>query len=234
MSAVPAIIGERYRERLGAALERAGISPLYLPDNPDVAPPLAGHADLSVFRAGNELILAPYLRESAFAAALEGMGYAVSFADIRQGCRYPADCALNACPVGDRLLCSVKITAREVLARFKSEKTVDFRQGYARCSICAADGESIITADPGIAAAAERAGLEVLRITPGGFVLPGYACGFIGGSSFKPTPDRLIFTGTLAMHPDAARIERFLRSRGVEPVYITQDAPTDIGGAIVL
>lgn len=234
MNRKPVIIGERYREILDTALKAMGLVPLYLPDNPFVAPALAGHADLSVFRYGQELILAPYLRGSGLAADLAELGYETVFADIRQGAEYPADCGLNACAVGERLLCRRAVTAPEILARFADERVRDFRQGYARCSICVVDDGAVITADNGIAAAADGAGLDVLNIAAGGFELPGYAHGFIGGSSFKPSADKLMFTGSLSQHPDVEKIERFIRGHGVEPIYITQNKPIDIGGAVVL
>lgn len=229
-----AVLGRRYAELLDAPLRALGLKTIYLPDNPDVAPGLAGHTDLSLFKAGRELILAPYLIGSETAAELASLGYELCFADIAQGAEYPEDCGLNACAVGDRLLCREDITAGEILRRFPPEKRVRFKQGYAGCCICAVDDSSIITADLGIAAAAERAGLSVLRIAAGGFELPGYEYGFIGGASFKPERDKLVFTGELNEHPDKLRIESFIRERKIEPVYITRDKAIDIGGAVIL
>ena len=61
---------------------------------------------------------------------------------------------LNACVVGKWLLCNPDITALEVLSRFENESVIGFKQGYARCTVCVVDENSIITADPVIAAAA--------------------------------------------------------------------------------
>lgn len=228
------IIGERYRAKLGSALEDAELTPIYLPDNPFVAPALAGHADLSVFSTGRKLILAPYLRNSRAAAELAALDRELCFADILQGAEYPADCGINACAVGEKLLCRENVTAAEILACFQAKNRINIRQGYARCSICVVNDKAIITADFGAASAAERAGLEALRVAPGFFDLPGYEYGFIGGASFKLSPDKLVFTGDISAHPDAEKIVRFVRAHGVEPVYITRDKPIDIGGAVVL
>lgn len=229
------ILGEKYAGRLHAALADRGLTPVYLPDNPGVSPGLSGHADLSIFYCGgSEVLIAPYLAGSDFARRLEGMGCKITVADVEQGSAYPKDCALNACAVGKWLLCNPDVTAREILSRFEAERIIGFKQGYARCSVCVVDESSIITADSGIAAAAADRGLDVLKIQPGFFELPGYSYGFIGGSSFKLSRSVLAFTGTIDRHPDRGAITDFLRVHGVEPVYLTERPAVDIGGAITI
>ena len=108
------------------------------------------------------------------------------------------------------------------------------RQGYAKCCACVVNEGAMITSDTGIAKAAARHGVDVLRIRPGYIELEGFDTGFIGGASFKISPERLAFTGRLDAHPDVARIESFLRERGVEPVYLTDSPAFDIGSAVPL
>lgn len=229
------ILGEKYAGRFNAVLADMGITPVYLPDNPSVSPGLSGHADLSVFHCGGgEVLIAPYLAGSDFEGRLEEMGCKITVADIEQGSAYPKDCALNACAVGKWLLCNPDVTARELLARYEKERIIGFKQGYARCSVCVVDESSIITADSGIAVAAADRGLDVLKIQPGFFELPGYSYGFIGGSSFKLSGTVLAFTGTIDRHPDRGAITDFLRGHGVEPVYLSEQPAIDIGGAITI
>ena len=106
------------------------------------------------------------------------------------------------------------------------------KQGYARCSVCVVDENSIITADRGIAAAARKNGIDVLMIRPGFIALDGFPYGFIGGAAFKIAADILSFTGTLDRHPDKAAIEDFLSAKKIKPVYITHYPIFDIGGAL--
>ena len=227
------ILGEKYAARFHAALADIGVTPIYLPDNPCVSPGLSGHADLSVFHCGgNEVFIAPYLAGSDFADRLERAGCKVSTADTEQGSAYPKDCALNACVVGKHLLCNPDVTAREVLSRFGNKRVIGFSQGYARCSVCVVDENSIITADAGIAAAAEGRGLDVLRIQAGFFELPGYSYGFIGGSCFKLSKTELVFTGTIDWHPDRGAIIGFLHDHGEEALYLRDAPAVDIGGII--
>ena len=231
--AVGVILGEKYAARFHMALADIGVTPIYLPDNPCVSPGLSGHADLSVFHCGgSEVLIAPYLAGSDFAESFEGLGCKVTAVEVQQGSAYPKDCVLNACVVGKWLLCNPDITALEVLSRFENESVIGFKQGYARCTVCVVDENSIITADPGIAAAAEGRGLDVLKIQPGFFELPGYSYGFIGGSCFKLSRTELAFTGTIDRHPDRGAIIGFLRNHGVEPMYLTDEPAVDIGGMI--
>ena len=227
------ILGEKYAARFHSALADIGVTPIYLPDNPYVSPGLSGHADLSVFHCGGrDILVAPYLTGSDFADRLERSGCKVSAVDAEQGSAYPKDCALNACVVGKWLLCNPDVTAREVMSRFENERVIGFRQGYARCSVCVVDEDSIITADAGIAAAAEDRGLDVLKIQAGFFELPGYSYGFIGGSCFKLSKTELMFTGTIDQHPDSEAIIGFLRGHGVEALYLRDEPAVDIGGFI--
>ena len=98
--------------------------------------------------------------------------------------------------------------------------------------MCVVNANAVITADHGIANALRTHDVEVLEITPGAISLPGYDYGFIGGSSFLLSPDRLAFTGTLAHHPDFRKITDFLKDHHIEPVYLTEEPIFDIGTAI--
>ena len=108
------------------------------------------------------------------------------------------------------------------------------RQGYSRCAVCTVDADSIITADRGIAVAAESNGMHVLLIRPGYIRLEGYPYGFIGGASCKLASDKLAFTGSLDIHPDREAILGFLSERGISPVYLSQEPAFDIGSMIPL
>ena len=108
------------------------------------------------------------------------------------------------------------------------------RQGYAKCCACVVNEGAMITSDTGIAKAAARHGVDVLRIRPGYIELAGFDTGFIGGTAFRISERALAFTGRLDAHPDRADIEAFLRSRGIEPVYLTDRPAFDIGSAVPL
>jgi len=228
------IVGERYRPILDEGLNRLDLAPIYMPDNPNVDPKLAGHADLSVFYCGGKrLILAPHLKFSDFSYRLASLGFLPEYADIRQSAQYPYDTALNACLVGNKLFYSPGISAKEITDN-RGYELIPVKQGYCGCSICAVDANSIITADKGIAAAAEAHGIDTLLISPGHIRLEGYEYGFIGGSGFMLYPDIMVFTGDIFSHPDAEKIVLFLKRRGIIAEKVTENKLFDIGSGIII
>lgn len=232
------IIGEKYKELLEKPLEKAEVSPLFVPNNPSVDCRLSGHADLSAFHAGGKrLFLAPYLRGSGLEKRLLDFGAEISFPELRQEQKYPYDAALNACSAGKWLIYCEKVTAREIVYYFTiagDVKLISSRQGYAGCSVCIVDADSIITSDAGIAKSAKAQGLEVLQIRCGYIELPGFDYGFLGGAAFKVAEKTLAFTGRLDMHPDRDLILGFLSKHDIEPLFLTDENIFDIGGGIPL
>lgn len=153
----------------------------------------------------------------------------------KPGPDYPADVIYNACSTGKYFIHNLKYTAPELLeaAENMDLKMIHVPQGYARCSICVVDEDSIITYDRGIAAAcALRApALNVLLVSPGHIELPGYAAGFIGGTGGR-VGSAILFNGDLSAHPDFENIKEFIESRGLECVWFTDIPLTDIGSVI--
>ena len=147
---------------------------------------------------------------------------------------YPESAAFCALCLDRYFIHNLKITEPRLLdaAREAGKTLVDVKQGYARCSSAAVDGRSVITADPGIAAALEKLGdVDVLTVTPGHVLLPGFDHGFIGGASGR-VGDELVFSGDLSAHPDFAAIGRFAEERGVRIRYFPEFPLTDIGSII--
>lgn len=230
------ILGEKYSNILEKPLKKRGIGIIKVPDNPCVDKRLAGHADLSVFHfGGNKLLLAPYLKGSGLERELRDRGAVVSFANVAQGAQYPSDAQLNSCVVGRNVMFNPSVSCCEIVNYFTNldeYSMISCKQGYARCCTCVVDEGAIITSDRGIAAAARKNGIEVLEISAGHIALEGFPYGFVGGASFKLEKNILAFTGTLDEHPDKEAILRFLCSRKVDLVYITQQPAFDIGSAI--
>lgn len=230
------ILGRKYLEILDGPIKNLGIEAVYLPDNPYVDERLSGHADLSAFHGGgNNLFLAPFLQNTDFSIIIKEKGFNIYFPEIKQNKFYPYDAALNACAFGDKLIYGKNITSCDIVNCFqrRGETTlISTKQGYAGCSVCVVDENSIITSDSGIYKEAVKAGLEVLLVSAGYVSLTGFEYGFLGGASFKISAEKLCFTGTLDSHPDKIGIEKFLHERHVEPVYLTSLPVFDIGSAI--
>jgi hypothetical protein len=227
-------VGERYIPRLGPALERLDIEVLGIPDNPHVDPRLAGHADLSFLHLGG----GSFVTAGGGAAPdrepeklIRHLGGEIRHSEMAQGPAYPADAGLNVCILGGRVFYNPRSADSSLI---KGRQPIPVRQGYTRCAVCVVDGQSFITGDAGIAAAAGKWGLDVLLVRPGHILLDGFDTGFLGGTAWKLSEDRLAFTGSLKEHPDHAAIEHFLHVRGIEPIYLSDGPAFDIGSAVLL
>lgn len=224
-------IGERYRRRLGPALDARGVDVIWLPDAVNVDNRLAGHIDLSLMHLGGCRIAAACSDDIANALNLLGFDMLRVTAP---GHEYPEDCALNACIVGKKFIHRLDITSPKVLDAVRDFELINVAQGYSKCCTCVVDENSVITSDRGISMAARNAGLDVLEIAPGYIELDGFDYGFIGGASFKLSRDELAFTGRLDSHPDLDSILAFLSERNIGAVYLTDSPAFDIGSAVTL
>jgi hypothetical protein len=150
--------------------------------------------------------------------------------------KYPNDIALNAARILNYCLCNEKFIDSAIIEYLRIHKIqiVPIKQGYAKCSIAIVDEKSIITADEGITNAANKLGLDVLKIREGYINLHGYNFGFIGGCCGKLGKDTLAFCGKINKHPDFKEIRNFCDVRGIKIIELTSQPLTDIGGIIPL
>lgn len=234
------IIGERYRSILEAPLAELGYGVLWLPDNPSVSRALSGHADLSVFLSPFEgektAYIAQYLRGTYFSEELALSGYDVRVIPEIQSPVYPGDVHLNIRAAGGSVLLNSRTVSRDLYGYLSCRddiRLIDVHQGYAACCTLCCGEDAIITSDPGIYRAVSEAGFDVLKISPGHILLPGYDYGFIGGCAFMPCAGVMAFTGSLDTHPDRISILDFLSRHSVAPVFLTEHEIFDIGGALI-
>lgn len=225
------IIGEKYREKLEIPLKNHGFDIIYLPKNPDIDTRLAYHADLSIFKRANKIVLAQYLRGNSIVNNLTSRGYDIIFSKTQQGAAYPEDINLCAADIGGKLLHNIKYTDKTILNLYNEK--ININQAYSRCTISVIDEHSIITADRGIYNAIKNIGFDILLINEIGISLEGFSCGFIGGASFK-AEDTIYFTGDIYRHPSGDKIVSFIEERNLKCCSLTSDQPFDIGGAVFL
>lgn len=225
-------IGGKYRKQLEEGLSRCTHKKiLWLPDNTDVDPKMAGHADLSIFVGTEGIVVAkaiyPYVVNF-----LTCTGHQIIPSED-QGPVYPKDAGLCICRTGRYTIYNPKTADRQVVPYLDAER-IAVNQGYTRCCVCVVSDEGIITSDHAIASIASKYGLDVLEITPGHILLEGYDYGFIGGASIVLNDRTLAFTGTLDKHPDKASILDFLSKHGKDVVFLSEKPIFDIGGAVAL
>ena len=146
---------------------------------------------------------------------------------------YPHDIAFNAACTGKYFIHNLRYTAPVLLQKAADlgMSMIDVRQGYSKCSTVIVDEDSIITYDRGLASACTAAGMDVLTISPGHVILPGYDTGFIGGASGR-IGDNVYFNGDITMHPDFDRIEAFIRGRSLNVRWFDGWPLTDTGSII--
>lgn len=213
------------------ALEKRGVTVLPVPAHELLPTPVQRHADLQMYllRDGHVLVLpgTPVLIHE-----LERMGFTAEVCAALPGNHYPQDVPLCCFALGGRLYGRTASMADELKAYYP--KRAEVRQGYARCSTCIVNADSLITADRNIAAAATKNGQNVLLIRPGHILLPGYAYGFIGGCCGLIAPDTLAVTGDVDMHPDGAAIRAFCARKGVRVDCLVPGPLRDIGGILPL
>lgn len=220
-------------------LKRRGMHTLLLPPHPFLPPPVASHPDLLLFFTGQAIYttgLYSRIAKDELKELSGRTGVEIRVTEQELGGTYPQDILLDAAQIGDLLFCLPAHTAPELMNR-AGIRTVPVRQGYAKCSVLPVGQRAVITADSSIASAAQNLNVDLLRIRPGSILLPGYDTGFIGGaSSFAPygQTNEIFFCGDPLLHPSGAEISGFCRSRGTEPIALSNAPLTDIGTIFIL
>lgn len=216
------------------ALQNTGVSCLTTEPCPQLPSPVRFHADMLCYPLGQEEILVTRGNVALF-SKLKQHAYHPSFTKRELRPDYPGDILLNAAQIGS--VCFASPFCDEALQEAWKKRNVcliPVRQGYAKCSTVVVSKEACITADPSIADAAEKSGLDVLRIRAGFVELPGYPYGFLGGACGKISEDVLAFAGDLRTHPDNDRISSFLANYHMIPLSLYGGPLQDIGGILPL
>lgn len=216
-----------------SALESMGISVLEVPAHPALDLRMASHADMQIHDMGQGRIVA-VKGANDLIKNLERLGFYVEEQELDE--KYPNDIALNCFYIGKHLYCKTNNTSEILLNNYHSIgiEVVNVNQGYAKCSVCIVNSNSIITADISIAKAAMLRGTDVLIIQSGEILLDGYDTGFIGGCCGLISQDKLAFSGRISQHPDYIQIRNFCARCKVEIIELTNQPLIDIGGIIPL
>lgn len=159
----------------------------------------------------------------------------VVFANYNEiGKKYPNNITYNAVCLEKYFIHNLSYCSGRLLEYVKKAglTTVNVRQGYTKCSCVAVSGNSLITADKGIAdKLSSCSNIDVLMISPGHVALPGFDYGFLGGAS-GCVDNEVIFNGDLSSHPDYQKIVEFIYSHGKKVKYFPNLPLTDIGTII--
>ncbi len=221
-----AIVDKRIPEKAAEGLEARGFELILMPPFSRLAEPIASHPDMLMFFYDKLYFSEEYYelarRELDLIASVSGLSAAPCKVDI--SAEYPNDIVFNALPLGERIFCKKS----EFYHNIAHGDIVKVAQGYTKCATVKVSERAIITSDVSIARAAEASDIDVLRISSGNVLLPGYDTGFLGGAS--GSDERFVyFCGFLENHPDSEKISLFCRKNGKEAVSLSDEPLYDIG-----
>ncbi len=108
---------------------------------------------------------------------------------------------------------------------------IHVNQGYAKCNVCIAGLNSVITEDNGIYKSVCNTDLNVLKLSSGGVELKNFPNGFIGGAS-GTINDSLVFFGNLNNHPQSGDILQFLKENKIKYLNSSDKNLSDWGSII--
>lgn len=225
------LLGEN-NEIVRAFLNDNGIECIELKANPYLDEETNNHADMLCSYSGNGSFI--FSQKDAAADKLIKEYNAV--VSIQEGiCSpYPSDVALNACFLNKYLLC--REASLSVLLKSYCRKSnmdiINTKQGYAKCSVCVVNENSVITEDEGITYLLKKYQCDVLLLKSGGVYLSDRHCGFIGGCSGLVEKNVLFFNGDVKRHPQYAEIKDFLIKRNIDIICSENPRLTDFGGFI--
>ena len=202
-----ALIDERVSKKIEESLLAKGFLPIRAPKSERLAPDVASHPDILLFKDGNTVISSRHYRDEApqlfESIGMHNRDIKFRFTDDLQGAQYPADCIYNALIAGKRIFCKTDSISGEVLsyAREKKYDIIPVRQGYPACTVLMLGEEYALTSDDGMASVLQSNGVEVFKIRNGHISLPSREYGFIGGAC-GAFGDTLYFLGSIELHPD--------------------------------
>lgn len=230
------MVDYRISPAIEANLKKRGIACIKTVRCPDLYDAVDGHPDMLMFHlGGNRIILAPNIYEE-MAPKLEKKGFAVTKGATWLVRNYPGNIAYNVLRIGNIAFHNVKNTDAEIIKALEKEnvRMLNVKQGYTKCSVCILDHRTIITSDRKISEIAEKYGIESFLTRPGGIELKGLNYGFLGGASGLLSKNRIAFSGKLESLEDGCKLIEFIKKKGFEIVYLSDEKPVDYGSILPL
>lgn len=227
-----AVISSKLSEHATEYLKNTGFDIITFRDNPNVDKRVAYHADLSFFYDGiDTLFVANEMSEYVDLLNKYCKNVVVINRHLKK--EYPGDVLLNCVCTGRNFICNAETVSYEIFDKMKKSgyNIINVKQGYTKCSVVPVSDNAIITDDESIFNECAKYGLDVLKISKGSVVLPGFDYGFIGGAAGKISRNEIIFNGDITEHPDYEEIDLFLKKYGINAVSF-KGKLEDIGSII--
>ncbi|MFH1752680.1 MAG: DUF6873 family GME fold protein [Candidatus Omnitrophota bacterium] len=213
-----------------------GLERIPFPGTQDVYPSIRSHPDIFFCQLKNDTLVHSPRVDMSLLSDLRKRGIRLLASSSSPFGHYPNTASLNAARVGRLLLHRQDITDPKLkeVSREEGLTLVGCAQGYTRCSVVPVKEEALITSDMGIEYAANEAGIGTLLVSPCNVILPGEACGFIGGATGILPEGDVLFLGDIRLHPDFKAIEAFLSRYDVGYLYLAGLPLYDAGSLIFI
>jgi len=231
-----AIISKDASSDVFKAIESMGISAIPTIESTRLQAPVANHPDMVLSPLPDGSVVADPSVWEYYSNELVEHGIQVIKGSSQVEKKYPKDVPYNVAYLKNALIHRLDATDGIILdfaEKFKLKK-FNIRQGYSKCSLAIVGENSGITSDEGIFKMLTGVGYDILLIKPGHIKLPGMEYGFIGGATGLVSPDKMVVTGSLELHPNKGRIEDFLAQKGISLVYLSEEPAMDVGTIIGL
>lgn len=209
-------------------LTSIGVVPLFSSVCSDVLPQISNHTDMLFSYLGNGKYIAEKSQQTLI-CSLDSLGFKSEHNAVSLSENYPEDVILNTLILGDKIFGTADVRD---FWHFDTREYVSVRQGYAKCSVCVVDENSLITDDISMYSICQKLGYDVLLVRKGSVKLNGFDYGFIGGCSGKISHDTLAFSGDLKTHCDCQKIISFLKERHIDYISLCSGELIDIGSII--
>ena len=226
----------RIDKKCESALVGHGFEVIKLPSFDGLDAPVSAHPDMLLFVGKGRLICHERYYKIAKAEidlAVKKSGLALLIIDERWEREYPCDVILTAAPIENRVICNKKHVCRAIAELYGEEGVIDTKQGYSKCASVVVGNSGVITADPSVARAVKKAGIDVLELSGSYTRLDGYDTGFIGGAS-GDDGEHIFFAGNIDTHPESESIKRFCLSHSREVISLSDESLYDYGTLIFI
>ena len=235
MEKIFALVDERISNKCRDALTERGFQVIRLPKIEALPAPIASHTDILTCKIGDTLFFSKPYFDSFFDTNSPLNTKNIRLIDDVQGATYPLDAIFNGLVINDKLFCKTESFSKEIINYAVSigMEIISVKQGYPACTTLKISENCAITADKGMARALRLAGISVLDIENGGVALPPYEYGFIGGAA-GVFHNEIYFLGDVQTHPDSDRIIEFIRKENKEPISLSDETLSDLGGIIFI
>lgn len=232
-----AVVDSRISGASRQSLEASDVTTLRMMPHPALYDAVKCHPDMLLNHIGTDLIVYAPGTDDTLLDGLRAYGFRLIRGGRSITGTYPGDIAYNAARAGRYYFHNLKHTDA-VLAELLEKQGIEpvhVEQGYAKCSVLPVDESSIITADAGIARAAEKKGFDVLLLeNERSIKLPGLDYGFIGGACCMMSKTVCAVNGSLDKLDGKAEITSFLSKRNISIVNLSDESVTDIGSILPL